>query len=190
METSFSNQFESLLFKRFFIPGIIIGIFLTLLICIPTGLNLSLLTRPIGGPPGIAIQAGMIPCVILVLAFMLVACVYVIILLCKYFKRSTTFLDSARRFLVFSSLLLLGLDFIAVLGWIEFVRWNYVDILNLPVVIGLSGFALIMTIVFMYWTIRIYRHQSVRFFSWKTIEGIGLFISVLVLITITFLLLI
>ena len=141
MET---NNFDSHVFKRLVIPGIIIEVLLAIIICVPMGPNWNLLTRPIGGPPGLAIQAGMIPCIILMLAYFSVAFVYTIVLPCKYFKSSSSFLDSIRRFSIFSLLVLLLLDLIVTFGWIEFIRWNYVDILNIPVVGGLSALAFAM----------------------------------------------
>ena len=179
MET---NNFDSHVLKRLVIPGIIIEVLFAIIICVPMGPNWNLLTRPIGGPPGLAIQAGMIPCIILMLAYFSVAFVYTIVLPCKYFKRSSSFLDSIRRFSIFSLLVLLLLDLIVTFGWIEFIRWNYVDILNIPVVGGLSALAFAMTGLFVYWTVRIYRLQCIRFFSLKTLEGVAIFIGILVLI--------
>lgn len=184
MENIANSQadFETLFFRRLVVPGIIIELILAFLIFVPTGINFDLLSRPVGGPPGIAIQAGMIPCVILALTYVAVACVYTVILPYKYCKRSVSFLSSARRFLIFSTVLFLILDFIALAGWIEFIRWDYFHILNLPVVLSLTGFVFTMTVVFLYWTIRIYRYQKLKLFSWKTLEGIGLFLTALVLV--------
>ena len=111
--TNSPENFETLFFRRVVVPGIIIGLILAFILCVPTGINLNLLNRPIGGPPGIAIQAGMIPCMILVLAYIGVACVYTIILPYKYCKLSVSFLGSARRFLIFSILTFSMLGFIA-----------------------------------------------------------------------------
>lgn len=177
-----SSTMDSLVFKRLVIPGIFIEVLLAMIMCIPTGLNLNLLTRPIGGPPGIVIQAGMLPCTILMLAYFSVAFVYTIVLPCKYFKGSSSFLDSMRRFSVFSLLVLLLLDLMAISGWIEFIRWNYVDILNVPLAGGLTLLVFIMTGVFLYWSIKIYRYQKIRFVSLKTLEGVAIFVGSLVLI--------
>lgn len=177
-------------YKYLVIPGIIVEILLGIIICTPNDLNLNFLTRPVGGPPGIAIQIGMLPCVILLLAYVVIALIYTMILPYKYHKQLGTFLNSARRFVIFSIMVLLSLDFIATIGWIEFIRWDYLDILNIPVVLSITGLAFIMTIVFLYWFIRIYRCQKIRFFSIKTAEGIGLFFATLVIIvTMLFLLL-
>ena len=177
-----TNSFESLVFKRFVIPGIVIETLLVLIVCVPTGLNLSLLSRPIGGPPAIAMQAGMIPCAILMLAFLGVSWIYTVVFLYKYYKESSTFLNSIRRFLVFGLLVLLMLDLLALSGWIEFIRWEYVHIMNLPVVITLTTLVYIMTGVFLYWTIKTYRSQEIKFFGLKTLEGVALFVVSLVLI--------
>lgn len=176
------NNFDSLVFKWLVIPGIIIEVLLAIIFCVPTDLNLNLLTRPIGGPPGLAIQFGMMLCVVLILAYLSVACVYTIILPCKYLRRAESFLDSMRRFSIFSIHVLLMLDFIVICGWIEFIRWNYVDILNVPVVCGLSVLAFIMTGLFIYWSVKIYRQQCIRFFSLKTLEGLAIFLGSLVLV--------
>ena len=185
-----NNDLRTIVYKYLIVPGIIIEILLAILICIPNDLNLNFLTRPISGPPGIAIQMGMMPCIILLLVYVFMACVYTIILPYKYHRQSDTFLNSVRRFVIFSIMVLLSLDFIATIGWIEFIRWDYLDILNIPVVLSITGLAFIMTIVFLYWFIRIYRYQKIRFFSIKTAEGIGLFFATLVIIvTMLFLLL-
>lgn len=177
-----NNDLRSSIYKYLIVPGIIIEILLAILICIPSDLNLNFLTRPVGGPPGLAIQMGMMPCIILLIVYVFMACVYTIILPYKYHRQSDTFLNSVRRFVIFSIMVLLSLDFIATVGWIEFIRWEYLDILNIPVVLSITGLALIMTIVFLYWFIRIYRYQKIRFFSIKTAEGIGLFFATLVII--------
>lgn len=185
-----NNDLRSSIYKYLIVPGIIVEVLLMFLICIPNDLNLNFLTRPVGGPPGLAIQMGMMPCVILLLAYIVIACIYTLILPYKYHRQSDTFLNSARRFVIFSLMVLLALDFIATIGWIEFIRWDYLDILNIPVVLSITGLAFIMTIVFLYWFIRIYRYQRIRFFSIKTAEGIGLFFATLVIIvTMLFLLL-
>lgn len=185
-----NNDLRTIVYKYLIVPGIIIEILLAILICIPSDLNLNFLTRPVGGPPGLAIQMGMMPCVILLLAYVVIACIYTLILPYKYHRQSDTFLNSVRRFVIFSLMVLLALDFIATIGWIEFIRWDYLDILNIPVVLSITGLAYIMTIVFLYWFIRIYRYQKIRFFSIKTAEGIGLFFATLVIIvTMLFLLL-
>ena len=185
-----NNDLRSSIYKYLILPGIIVELLLMILICIPSDLNLNFLTRPISGLPGIAIQMGMMPCVILLLAYVVIACIYTIILPYKYHRQSDTFLNSVRRFVIFSLMVLLALDFIATIGWIEFTRWDYLDILNIPVVLSITGLAFIMTIVFLYWFIRIYRYQKIRFFSIKTAEGIGLFFATLVIIvTMLFLLL-
>jgi hypothetical protein len=185
-----SITLDSLVFKRLVVPGIFIEVLLAMIMCIPTGLNVNLLTRPIGGPPGIAIQAGMLPCTILMLAYFSVAFVYTIVLPYKYFKGSSSFLDSIRRFSIFSLLVLLQLDLMAIFGWIEFIRWNYMDILNIPVAGGLTLLGFIMAGVFLYWSIKICRQQKIRFFSLKTLEAVAILVGSLVLIVCTLLMII
>lgn len=175
------NNIDSLIFKCLVIPGILIEILFIFITCVPIGINLNLFTRPIGGPPGIAIQAGLIPCVILMIAYFCMAGIYTIILPYKYFKKSNSFLSSVRRFSIFSVLLLLLLNLILIGGWIEFIRWNYVDLLNLPVVVGLTGLSFIMTFAFLYWTIKIYKEQQIKLFSVKTFEGVAIFGGIMLL---------
>lgn len=177
-----SDNFESLIFRRLVIPGIAIEILLAIIVCLPTEFELNLLTQPIGGPRGIAFQAGMLPCVIILFAYSCVAFLYSIILPCKYFNGSGSFLDATRRFLIFSVLSLLMLDLLVILGWIEFILWDYIYLLNIPVVAGLTAFVLIMTSVFLYWAVKIYKRRNIKFLSIKTMEGIALFIGVLILI--------
>lgn len=177
-----ANNLESLVFKRLVIPGIVIEILLSIIVCSPTEFELNLLTRPIGGPRGIAFQAGMLPCVILMLAYFCVAFLYSIILPCKFLNGSCSFLDSTRRFLTFSILTFLILDILVVLGWIEFILWDYMYLLNIPVVAGLTALVFIMTSVFLYWAVLIYKRTNIKFLSIKTMEGIALFLGVLILI--------
>ena len=82
------------------------------------------------------------------------------------------------------------LGFIAIVGLVEFIRWDYVYILNQPVVLSLTGFVFMMIGLFLYWTIRVYRQQQIRFFSWKTVEGLGLFLTAVALVCVALFLLI
>ena len=182
-------KLDSFVFRRLVIPGIIIEVLLALIICLPIDANMNLLTRSVGGPPGIAIQVGMIPCVILALAYLIVAVLYTIILPYKYYKGSTSFLSSVRRFSMFSVFVLLALDLIIIIGLVEFIRWNYVDILNIPVVAGFGSLSIIMTIVFLYWVVLLYKRMNIRFISVKTIESVILFIGVLMFVIGIFLIL-
>ena len=175
------NNIDSLVFKRLVIPGIAIEMLFALITCVPVGVNLNLLTHPVGGPPAIAMQAGLIPCVILLFAYFCVAGIYTIILPYKYYKKSDSFLSSVRRFSIFSILLLLIMDLVVVAGLIEVIRWNYIDILNLPVVVGLTLLSFIMTGVFLYWTIKIYKEQHIKLFSIKTFEGVAIFGGIMLL---------
>lgn len=178
---SFSKKdLESSLFWRMVVPGIVVEIVLAVICCTPIGMKINMLTDPMGGPPGIAFQLAMIPLAVLFFSYICVAGIYTIVLPCKFFKRSDKFISSVRRFLVYSVMVLSMLDLIVVSGLIEFIRWERFFLLNIPVVLGLTVFAFIMTTVFIYWTFRIYKHQNLRFFSWKTAEGVWLLIGGLV----------
>ena len=177
-----AKNLDSLVFKRLVIPGIAVEILLAIFVCLPTEFELNLLTRPIGGPRGIAFQAGMLPCAILMFAYLCVAFLYSIILPCKFLNGSCSFLDSTRRFLTFSIITFLILDILVFLGWLEFILWDYMYLLNVPVVAGLTALVFIMTSVFLYWAVLIYKRTNIKFLSIKTMEGIALFIGVLILI--------
>ena len=73
------------------------------------------------------------------------------------------------------------MDLVVVAGLIEVIRWNYIDILNLPVVVGLTLLSFIMTGVFLYWTIKIYKEQHIKLFSIKTFEGVAIFGGIMLL---------
>lgn len=153
---SFSKKdLESNLFWRMMVTGIVDEIVLVVICCTPIGMKINMLTNPMGGPPGIAFQLAMIPLAVLFLSYNCVAGIYTIVLPCKLFKRSDKFINSVRRFLVYGVMVLSMLDLIILSGLIEFIRWERFFLLNIPVVLGLTVFAFIMTTVFIYWTVRI-----------------------------------
>ena len=179
-------KLKSELYKRLVIPGIILEILGVIIFGIAINSNIKFLTRPISGPPAIALQSAMLLCLCLCLPYLFVACIYSVILPYKYYKKSIGFIHTTRRFITYSIIEFLILDSLLCGGLIECYRWNYLYILNLPLVLGFLSFILIMTVVFLYWFVRIYRYQKLRFISWKTAEGIGLFLLVQVLILILF----
>ena len=172
------GNLKSALYKRLVIPGIILEILFVALFGVAIDSNIKFLTRPISGPPAIALQFAMLLCIYLCLPYFFVACTYSVILPYKYYKKSIGFIHSTRRFITYSIIEFLILDLLLCGGLVECYRWNYLYILNLPLVLGFSSFVLLMTIVFLYWCVRIYRCQKLRLFSWKTAEGLGLFLLV------------
>ena len=169
MTTIVNNQtildFESRLFKVFVLPGIAIEVILLFLFCVPTGFNINLLSGPIGGPGGIAASITMTMYYLLLTVYLLVAGIYSVILLYRYYRRRETFITSARRFLMFSCVWIVIMDVMIVLGFVDFFRWDLNSIMNLPVVFSLVAFAVLMTGVFFYWIIRIYKHLGIKVIS-------------------------
>ena len=161
------DNFEDKLFKGFVIPGIGVGIVLLLLFVQPW-ISTNILTRPWGGPAGMALGFAMFPLAMMFVTYMMVSIVYAFILLIKYFRRSDGYIKSACRFMLFSNVFLLVMDLSLLIAFIEAARWNFFSSLNLPLVITLTALAIIMTVFFLYWIIAIYRHEGRKLLTWKT----------------------
>lgn len=158
-------NFESRLFKAFVLPGIALEVILLFLFCVPTGFNINLLSRSIGGPGGIAASIAITMYYLLLTVYLLVAGIYSVILLYRYYRRREKFIISARRFLTFSCVWIVIMDVMIVLGFVEFVRWHLDSYMNLPVVFSLAAFAVLMTGVFFYWIKQTYNRLGLKVIS-------------------------
>lgn len=158
-------DFESRLFKVFVLPGIAMEVILLFLFCVPTEFNINLLSRSIGGPGGIAASIAITMYYLLLTVYLLVAGIYSVILLYRYYRRRENFIISARRFLTFSCVWIVIMDVMIVLGFVEFVRWHLDSYMNLPVVFSLAAFAVLMTGVFFYWIKQTYNRLGLKVIS-------------------------
>lgn len=156
------TDFESRLFKAFVLPGIALEKLLLFFFCVPTGLTINLLSRRIAGPGGIAASITLTMYYQLLTVYLLVAAIYSVILLQKYYRRRDKFLTSARRFLMFSSVWIVLMDVMIAIGFVDFVRWNLDAYMNIPVVVALTCLAGLMTVFFIYWTRQVYNSLGLK----------------------------
>lgn len=156
------TDFESRLFKAFVLPGIALEMLLLFFFCVPTGLTINLLSRRIAGPGGIAASITLTMYYQLLTVYLLVAAIYSVILLQKYYRRRDKFLTSARRFLMFSSVWIVLMDVMIAIGFVDFVRWNLDAYMNIPVVVALTCLAGLMTVFFIYWTRQVYNSLGLK----------------------------
>lgn len=174
-------EFERQLFTRFVIPGII-----TEILVIVIGLNISLLSNPIGGPAGFVAGLAMLKFELMFLAYLLIAGIYAILLPYKYFKKTETFIECARKFLKFSVIYLTIFDAMILYQWYDCVRWTLIDSLNTPVLIPLTIFTLAVTGYFIFWMTKVNQHQSIKFFSKSLIKTLCIVLGVLLLLCFIF----
>jgi hypothetical protein len=110
-------EFERQLFTRFVIPGIITEFFV-----IALGLSLNLLSHPIGGPAGFVAGFVMLKFELMFSAYLLIAGIYAILLPYKYFKKTETFIECARKYLKFSAIYLTIFDTMILYQWYDCAR--------------------------------------------------------------------
>lgn len=174
-------EFERQLFTRFVIPGIITEFFV-----IALGLSLNLLSHPIGGPAGFVAGFVMLKFELMFLAYLLIAGIYAILLPYKYFKKTETFIECARKFLKFSAIYLTIFDTMILYQWYDCARWNLIHSLNTPVLIPLTIFTLIVTGYFIFWMRKVNQHQGIKFFSRSLIKTLFIVLGVLLLLCFIF----
>ena len=175
------------LFKRFFIPGLIIELLLILCIILPESMNplygVSFLKTPIGGPAGWAVSMTLLPLEMQVLYFLIVSSFYSIRLPILYKSANNKFIKATRNFLIYGDLTLIAIlvqivVLLSSLGPNDF-EW-YV---NLKVVIPVAGFGFSMCAFFIYWTIVAYKGENLKLFSKETLRSIGTTMLFVVCIT-------
>lgn len=171
-------DFKSKVFRKFFIPGLVIELLLILCCTLPESINplddISFLKRRIAGPAGITIGLVYLPYQLLTICFFLIACFNSIRLPILYKRRSDNFIKATRNFLIYGDFTLLA---ILIPSLIQFSSLSIQDIesyINLPVVISVFSFGLLMCVFFIYWTVVTYREEKIKFFSKETIKSIGI----------------
>lgn len=174
-------RFDDRIFRGMVLPMIGVGALLIFWLFVQPWISTDLFTRRVGGPAGMAIGFALMPFFIIFMTYMFVAVAFAVLLPVKYLRHSEGFIGSARRFLLFSDVVLVGMDMMLVSAYIGAVRWNYFSVLNLPMVVPLTFLAVMMTVFFIYWTRTVYRYGEIKFMSWKTARAIGLCILLLML---------
>ena len=173
-------EFERKLFNWFVIPGII-----TEILVIVLGLNLSLLSNPIGGPAGMVAGLVMLKFELMFLLYLFIAGIYSILLPYKYYKKTDTFAESTRKFLKFSVIYLVIFDALIIYQWYDCMRWNLIRSLNTVALIPLTIFILVITGYFIFWMTKVNQYQNVKFFNKYTVGVVlgilGLLLFVLML---------
>lgn len=178
------QDFESRLFKRFVLPGIVIEFLLLFLFFVPTGLNINVLSHSIGGPAGISAAIALSVFYLLLTIYLFVAGIYSVILPYRYYRRREIFVSTTRKFLTFSNMWVIIVDVLILLGFVEYARWNLENYMNLPVIFSLTGFTILMTCVFFYWTDRLYKYENLKITSKESIKTLAVTMLVLLLILI------
>lgn len=164
-------RFERKVMKGFVLPGIAVVILIILMLFVQPWISTDILTHPMGGPAGMVLGFAMFSLAMMFIGYMLASIVYAVLLPVKYFRRSDTFVGSARRFMLFSDVFLGIMDLMILSAYIETYRWNFFGSLNLPLVVPISILIGVMTVFFISWTIAVYRYENRKFFSWKTLGG-------------------
>ena len=178
--------FERKVMKGFVLPGIAVVILIIIMLFVQPWICTSILTRPVGGPPGMIIGMAMLPFALISAAYMVVTMAYTVFLPYKYFKHIGGFISSVRRFVLLSDAFFVLMDFMLVYAYIEVIRWNYFTTLNLSFVLPMTALIVFLRVFFFYWTKAIYRHEGRKVFAWKTV-GI-LVLSTFILLAIAMLL--
>ena len=157
-------ELERKLFKGFVIPGII-----TEILVVAIGLNLNLLSNPIGGPAGMVAGLVMLKFELMLLVYLFVAGIYCILLPYKYYRKADAFITSTRQFLKFSVIYLLVFDALIIYQWYDCMRWNLIRSLNTAALIPLTIFILVITGYFIFWMTKVNQYQNVKFFNKYTV---------------------
>lgn len=173
-------ELERKLFNWLVIPGII-----TEILVIAIGLNISLLSNPIGGPAGMVAGLVMLKFELMFLVYLFIAGINCILLPYKYYKKRDAFITSTRKFLKFSVIYLFIFDALVIYQWYECVRWNLIPSLNTAALLPLTIFVFFVTVYFIFWLTKVNRYHEVRFNTKSAIEVflgvLGLLITVIIL---------
>ena len=160
-------NFERNIFNGLVLPGIAVMILFILTVRQPW-FSTSLFVRDIGGPAGMVIGIGLLPLAMMFLIYIVLSMMYSVLLPLKYFWGKGGFIKAIRRFVLLSDVFFIVMDILLLFAYLEVARWNYISMLNLPFVLSLTAMNVIMSFFFVFWTIRIYRHENLKFISWKT----------------------
>lgn len=170
-------SFESRLFKRFFLPGLIIEMLVILGIFLPESINplhdLSFLKMRLGGTAMWKVGLVRLPLQLQTLFFFLVAFYYSFRLPILYKRGNPKYVKATRNFLIYGDIAIVAIIIQIVC---LFCRLGSVDIevyVNLPVVLPVFAAGIIMAAFFIYWTVRTYQEENLKFISKDTLKSIG-----------------
>ena len=187
-------DFKSKIFRYFFIPGLVIELLLILCCILPESINplydISFLKGPIGGPGGIAVGLVYLPYQLLTIYFLLAAVYNSVRLPLLYKRGSSNFIKATRNFLIYGDFTLIAILIPALIQFVSLSAHDIESYVNLPVVISVFGFGVLMFVFFFYWTVKIYQHEGLKFFSKETLIGVSLCFAIIIAISIMFAILI
>jgi hypothetical protein len=177
-------DFKKLVFNGFFIPGVVIELLLILGAVLLESINsldeISFLKRHIAGPKGITVGLLYLPYQLLATCFFLVAIFNSIRLPILYKGGSDKFIKTTRNFLNYGNFTLLAILIPSLIQFSSLSTHDIESYINLPVVISVFGFGLLMCGFFIFWTVKTYKHEGLKFFSKETLQGLGLSIAIIV----------
>lgn len=177
-------NFKRQLFNGFFIPGLVIELVLILCVILPESINplegVDFLKTRIGGPAGIAVGLLYLPYQLLTIYFFLVAIINSIRLPILYKRGSDKFIKVTRNFLNYGNFTLLAILIPSILQFSGLNSQEIESYINLPVVIAVFAFGLVMCVFFMFWTIKTYKYEGLKFISNETLYGIALSIVIII----------
>ena len=170
-------DFNTKLFRSFFIPGLVIEILVLLCVFLPESINplhdLSFLKTRVGGPAGWKVGCVLLPLQLQTIFFFFIAIFYSFRLPILYKKGNPKYIKTTRNFLIFGDITIIG---ILIQIIVLFCRLSAQDIeghVNLPVVIPIFAAGFIMCAFFIYWTAVMYKAENLEFFSKETLKSIG-----------------
>ena len=172
-----TTSLQSRLFKRFFIPGLVIELLVLLCVFLPESINplhnLSFLKTRVGGPAGWKVGFVLLPLQLQTIFFFFIAIFYSIRLPILYKKGNPKYIKASRNFMIFGDITIIGI-LIQIIAL--FCRLSAQDIegyVNLPVVMPIFAAGFVMCAFFIYWTVVTYKIEGLKFFSKETLKSIG-----------------
>ena len=170
-------SFETRLFRRFFLPGLIIELLVLVFIFLPTSINplhdLSFLKMRLGGTAMWKVNFVLLPLQLQTIFFFLIAIFYSVRLPILYKKGNPKYLKAVRNFLIFGDITIIGILIKIVVLFCRLSAQDIEGYVNLPVVIPVSAAGFIMCAFFIYWTFATYKEENLRFFSKETLKSVG-----------------
>lgn len=169
-------EISTKLFRRFYIPGVAFELLLVLMCFLPEDFNplyFSVLKHRISGPAGLGVSLTLLPAVIQLYFFMLITIVYTIVLPILYFKKSQRFIPATRTFLMVGNIAMIALLSQAFIMMAPLSASDYKTYINLAGVIPVLALGCCVLAYFLYWTIAIYHHEQLKFFSSRSLKSVG-----------------
>ena len=169
-------NFETRLFKRFYLAGVALELLLVLMCFLPENFNplyFSVLKHRISGPAGLGVSLTLMPAVIQLYFFLMIVLAYTIVLPILYFKKSRSFIPATRTFLMVGNIAMIALLSQAFIMMAPLSASDYKTYINLAGVIPVLALGCCVLGYFLYWSIAIYRHEQLKFLSRCSLKSIG-----------------